>query len=88
MCAQLQPSLVVLHPVSRGPESAPIIDQLCARPATRRQVSWGSATAADQDCATFLKSAAIMPTAWRTKARGSAHAETEFQGVSYGLAMG
>ena len=28
MCAQLQSSLVVLDPVSRGPKSAPIIDQL------------------------------------------------------------
>ena len=31
MWGQLESSLVVVRPVSRGPKSAPIIDRLCAR---------------------------------------------------------
>ena len=91
VCAQLESSSVVLYPVSRGPRSAPIIDQLCARSAARRQHSLGSAAAADQDCTTPSMSAATMPTDPLPGARGSAHAETELarvcDGLRHGLAM-
>ena len=52
MCAQLESCLVVFDPASEGLGAPPSLTSCCARSATRRQHSWGSATAADQGCAT------------------------------------
>ena len=88
MCAQLESCLVVLDPGKRRLGTAPIIDRLCARihntPATFLGVGDGGGSGLHQN----RISAATMPTDWRTKARGSAHAETELLPVRDGFAMG
>ena len=88
MCAQLESSLVVFDPGKRRLGTAPIIDQLLCPIRNKPPTFLGSATAADQGCITTSMSAATMPTDWRTKARGLAHAETELLPGSGGFAMG